>query len=217
VNEHASVTPTGIGIVFFVNTVVLVIAQLLLAKALGGRNRFRALALTAALFTVSCLAVLGVGQALDGSAAVIALCGVIVVFSFAECIHGAVLNPLVADLAPPELTGRYMGLRTSSFQLGYLAGPTIGSLVLAASPSGLWLGCGAACALASVGFVAVGRRVPPEIAVTPGGEQASRKAFRVLWRTSEMTAEDPLSTDAQPAPHQAPDAKHARTGGSSTA
>jgi hypothetical protein len=26
--------------------------------------------------------------------------GVIVIFSLAECIHGAVQNPLVADLAP---------------------------------------------------------------------------------------------------------------------
>jgi MFS family permease len=183
VHEHAGVTPAGIGFVFLVNTVVLVIAQLPLAKALGGRHRLYAL----------------------------------VVFSLAECIHGAVLNPLVADLAPPELMGRYMGLRTSSFQLGYLAGPTIGSFVLAASPSALWLGSAAACAVAAAGFVALADRTPVEIALTPGRERGSRKAFRVLWRTSEMTAEDPLSTNAEPAPHQAPDGAHARTGGSSTA
>jgi MFS family permease len=217
VHGHAGVSPAGIGVVFFVNTLVLVVAQLPIAKALGGRNRFPALALTAALFTVTCAAILGVGRVLDGSTAVVVLCGVIVVFSLAECIHGAVLNPLIADLAPPELMGRYMGLRTSSFQLGYLVGPTVGSLVLAGSPEGLWLGCAVACACASAGFLAVGRRAPAEAAVTPAREQASRKAFRVLWRTSEMTAEDPLSTDAKPATHQASDAPHARTGGSSTA
>jgi hypothetical protein len=46
VHEHASVSPTGIGVVFFVNTLVLVVAQLPIAKALGGHNRLRALALT---------------------------------------------------------------------------------------------------------------------------------------------------------------------------
>jgi len=217
VHEHASVSPTGIGVVFFVNTLVIVAAQLPLAKALGGHNRLRALALVAGLFAVTSVAVLAVGRALDGSTAVVALCGVIVVFSVAECIHGAVLNPLVADLAPPELMGRYMGLRTSSFQLGFLTGPTVGSLVLAESPSALWLGCAVACGAAGAGFLALAGRTPPEVAVAPGREPGSRKAFRVLWRTSEMTAEDPLSTDAQPAPHPAPDAAHARTGGSSTA
>ena len=138
-NEHAGVSPAGIGVVFFVNTIVLVIAQLPIAKALEGRRRFPALVLTAALFAVTCATILVVGRLLHGSAAVVALCGVIVVFSLAECIHGAVNNPLIADLAPPELMGRYMGLRTSAFQLGYLAGPTLGSLMLATSTSGLWL------------------------------------------------------------------------------
>jgi MFS family permease len=216
-NEHAGVSPAGIGVVFFVNTLVLVVAQLPIAKALEGRHRFHALAVTASLFAVTCAAVLVVGRSLNGSSAVIALCGVIAVFSLAECIHGAVNNPLIADLAPPELMGRYMGLRTSSFQLGYLAGPTLGSLLLATSPSGLWLGSAAACVFAAFGFLALGRRVPLEIAVTPGRERVPRKAFRVLWRTSEMTTEDPLSTDAEPAPHQAPDATHAHTGGPGTA
>ncbi|TML54646.1 MAG: MFS transporter [Actinobacteria bacterium] len=216
-NEHAGVSPAGIGVVFFVNTIVLVIAQLPIAKALEGRRRFPALALTAALFAVTCATILVVGRSLHGSAAVVALCGMIVVFSLAECIHGAVNNPLIADLAPPELMGRYMGLRTSAFQLGYLAGPTLGSLMLATSTSGLWLGSAGACLAASAGFLVLGHQAPSDIDVTPGAARAPRQAFRVLWRTSDMTTEDPLSTDAQPAPHQAPDATHAHTGGSSTA
>jgi MFS family permease len=216
-NEHAAVSPAGIGVVFFVNTVVLVIAQLPIAKALGGRRRFPALALTAAMFAVTSAAILVVGRSLHGSPAVLALCGVIVIFSLAECIHGAVNNPLIADLAPPELMGRYMGLRTSSFQLGYLAGPTLGSLLLATSPSGLWLGSAIACLAVSAGFLVLGHRTPLEAAVTPRAKRGSRKAFRVLWRTSAVTTDEPLSTDAEPATHQAPDATHAHSGGSRTA
>jgi MFS family permease len=218
VKEHAGVSPAGIGAIFFVNTVVLVVAQLPLAKALAGRRRFLALALTAALFAVTCATVLIVGRLLDGSTAVVALCGVIVLFSVGECIHGAVMNPLIADLAPPALLGRYMGLRTSSFQIGYLVGPALGTFVLAATPAGLWLGCAVACGLAGAGFLLLERGVSsPEIAVTPSGGGAPGKAFRVTWRTSAMTPDDPLSTDAQPAPHQAPEAPRAPSGGGSTA
>lgn len=216
VNEHASVSPAGIGVVFFVNTVVLVVAQLPIAKALEARRRFHALALAAALFTITCASVLAVGTWLDSSTAVVALCAAIVVFSLGECVHGAVLNPLVADLAPADLIGRYMGLRTSSFQLGYLAGPTIGSFLLAAAPASLWLGCSGACILAAGGFLRLGRGLAPEVALMAGPDRVPRKAFRVLWRTSAMTTEDPLGTDAKPAPHPASDATHAHSGGSST-
>jgi MFS family permease len=213
VKQHASVSPTGIGIVFFVNTLVIVVAQLPLAKALEGRRRFRALALTAVLFAVTCFGVLLVGRSLDGSTAVVALCGLIVVFSVGECIHGGVTNPLIADLAPPELLGRYMGLRTSAFQLGYLAGPALGGFVLAKSPNGLWLGCTAACILAAAGFLHLGNRLSTsDFAVTPRRGAVPRKAFRVLWRTSTMTHDEPLSTDAEPAPHQASEAPRAPSG-----
>ncbi len=218
VNEHAAVSEAGIGVVFFVNTLVLVVAQLPLAKALEGRRRFNALALAAGLFAVTCAAVLLVGTSVDGRTAVVALCGVIVIFSIGECLHGGVNNPLIADLAPPDLVGRYMGLRTSAFQLGYLVGPALGSFLLAASPAGLWLGSAGACVLAGVGFLVLGKGAAAlEIGVTPGPERGARKAFGVLRRTSPMTRDDPLGTDAQPSPHQAPEAPRARPGDRSTA
>jgi len=38
------------------------------------------------------------------------LAGVAVVFAIGECVHGVVLGPLVADLAPPHLLGRYLSM-----------------------------------------------------------------------------------------------------------
>jgi MFS family permease len=217
VKEHAEVSEAGIGVIFFVNTVVLVLAQLPLANALGGRSRLRALTLAGAVFAATCVGILAAGTWLDGSTAVLALCGLIVVFSLGECIHGAVNNPLVADLAPPHLMGRYMALRTSSWQLGFLAGPALGSLLLVRSPTALWSGAAAVCALAAVGFFLLERRIPRELAVSPGTERVRRKAFRVLWRTSAMSRDDPLSTGAEPAPHQAPETSHRREGRRNTA
>jgi len=212
VKDDASVSEAGIGIIFFVNPLVLVIAQLPIAKALEGCRRLRALALTGSVFSGTCLLVLVGGSWFENATAVAILCGAIVVFSLGECVHGAVNNPLVADLAPPHLIGRYMALRTSAWQLGFLAGPAIGSLLLARSSTALWLGSAVACGGAAVGFLLLEPHLPAEAARTPGPERVGSKAFRVLWRTSTMTLDDPLSPGAKPSSHQAPETSHAGGG-----
>jgi MFS family permease len=217
VKEHAAVSESGIGAIFFVNTLVLVVAQLPFAKALGGRNRLRALAAAGAMFSATCFGVLAAGTWFNGTRAVVALCLVIVVFSIAECLHGAVNNPLVADLAPPNLVGRYMALRTSAWQVGFLAGPALGSLLLVRSPTALWSVAAGACAFSAAGFLVLERRIPRNVAVSPGPERLRRKAFGVLWRTSAMRIDDPLSPGAEPAPHQAHETPHAGGGRRHTA
>src|SRR5919201_2087958 len=72
--EHASVSEAGIGVIFFVNTVVIVIAQLPIAKALEGRRRLHALALSAVLFVLASPAIVATGNWLDQATAVVALC-----------------------------------------------------------------------------------------------------------------------------------------------
>jgi MFS family permease len=142
---------------------------------------------------------------------------VIVLFSLGECLHGAVQNPLIADLAPEHLLGRYMALRTIAWQLGFMIGPVLGSFLLARSPAGLWLGAIAVCLVAGVGSLALERQIPDHASRTPGPERVPRKAFRVEWRTLKMRIDDPLSTGAQPAPHQASEASPAGEGGRPTA
>ena len=215
--EHAAVGEVGIGVIFFVNTVVIVVAQLPIAKALEGRRRMRALALSSGLFALTCAAVAATGVWLDRETAVVALCASIVVFSAAECIHGAVQNPLVADLAPEHLLGRYMALRTTAWQVGFLAGPALGSFLLARAPSGLWIGAGGACAAAAAASLVLERRIPAEAVRTPGSAKVANEALRVRWRTPTVRIDDPLSTGAKPSTHQAPEASHARGGRRHTA
>ena len=210
--EHARVSEAGIGIVFFVNTVLIVLAQLPLAKALEGRRRMRALALSAGIFAATSAAVLATGAWLDAGTAVVALCGVIILFSLGECLHGAVQNPLIADMAPEHLLGRYMALRTVAWQLGFMAGPALGSFLLDRSATGLWIGAAVACLLAGIGSLALERQIPDHASRTPGPARVPRKALRVEWRNLKMRIDDPLSTGAQPAPHQAPKASPAGEG-----
>jgi len=177
----------------------------------------RALALSAGIFALTSVSILAVGIWLDAGAAVAALCGVIVLFSIAECLHGAVQNPLIADMAPEHLLGRYMALRTIAWQLGFMIGPALGSYLLSRSADALWLGAAAACLVAGAGSLALERRIPDQASRTPGPDRVPRKALRVEWRILKMRLEDPLSTGAQPAPHQATEASPAGEGGRPTA
>ena len=51
-----------------------------------------------------------------------------------------VLGPLVADLAPPHLLGRYIAVFSLMVTGGFAIGPAIGGVVLAYSPNAGWWG-----------------------------------------------------------------------------
>jgi len=48
----------------------------------------------------------------------------------------------VADLAPPSMRGRYMGVYGLTWTVALVVGPALGMSLLAAGPSFLWLACG---------------------------------------------------------------------------
>ena len=58
--------------------------------------------------------------------------------AFGECVHAVVLGPLVADLAPPHLLGRYISLYSLTVTGGLALGPAVGGAVLATSPDAIW-------------------------------------------------------------------------------
>ena len=62
-----------------------------------------------------------------------------VVFALGECLYDTVQGPLVADLAPAAITGRYMATSGFSWQLGFIVGPASGAFLLGAAPGLFWL------------------------------------------------------------------------------
>ena len=95
------------------------------------------------------------------------------IFAVGECLHGAVYAPLVADLAEPRLLGRYMALSALSWQVGFALGPAIGGFVLDYSPSGVWVGAAALCALGGGLALAVEGVLPSGARRTPAPAPAS--------------------------------------------
>jgi predicted MFS family arabinose efflux permease len=147
--NEAGISEKAIGVVFFVNTVVIVLSQLPISRRTEGRRRARVLALLGVTWATSWLLVPVAGIWLAGLVATVLIAAAMALFAVGECLHGAVQGPLVADLAEPRLYGRYMALSALSWSVGFALGPAIGGPVLDAWPTGVWLGAAALCLLAA--------------------------------------------------------------------
>ena len=170
--NEASVSETQIGIVFLVNTIVVVLLQLPMARLVQGRRRMPALGLLGLMWAASWL-VVPIAGSQTATTAVFVLIGAMTLFAIGECLHGAVHAPLVSDLASPRLLGRYMALSTLSWQVGFALGPAVGGFVLAHSPSGVWLGAAALCGIGGMLAFLVETTLPDRARRTPATAPAS--------------------------------------------
>jgi MFS family permease len=164
--NEAGVSETGIGILFLVNTAVIILAQLPIARLARGRRRMPALALFGVLWGAAWLLVPIAGAA-STTTAMLVLVVVMVIFAIGMCLHGAVAAPLVADLAEPHLLGRYMALNALSWQIGFALGPALGGIGLSLSPTGVWLAAAALCFLSAVCALALEGSLPHGARRTP--------------------------------------------------
>lgn len=163
----AGVHEGAIGLVFFANTMAVVLLQLSVARALEGRRRMPALALMGALWAGVWLVVPAAVETLAAPSAALVLAGAAIVLGAGECMHGAVHGALVAELAAPALLGRYMALSSLSWQLAFVIGPALGGAVLDAHPVALWLAAAGACALAAASALVLERVLPARLRRTP--------------------------------------------------
>jgi MFS family permease len=156
-------TPVGvgeIGVVKFVNTFFIVVAQVPATRLVARMRRTHALFATSATFAIGLLAVLPATLTHSTLAATAVLAGVAIVIAVAECAQFVVLGPLVAELAPHHLLGRYMSLYQLSFMVGVALGPAVGGVLLGTSPDAIWWGGALALALTGAGFLRLGGRIP---------------------------------------------------------
>jgi MFS family permease len=157
---HTPLGPAAIGIVFLVNTSFIVIAQIPAVRVVARMRRTHAFAAASALFAVSLLAVLPATLIHSELAATSLLAGVAIVFAIGECVHILVLGPLVADMAPAHLLGRYLSLYSLTFTISLAIGPAIGGLLLQTSPDAVWWGGALAAVLAGALLLRLGGRIP---------------------------------------------------------
>jgi MFS family permease len=193
--NEAGVSEEAIGFIYLANTLLIVVAQLPIARLCEGRRRMAVLALMGAIWAAGWAVVPAAGLWLHGTSAALLLGVAVCVFAVGECLHGAVQGPLVADLAEPRLMGRYMALSALSWQIGFTLGPAIGGFALASAPNGLWLGMGAVLLLSSLAALALEGTLPASARRSPTRIPAAGSVESVVMTP---IAEDPLS-HAEPA------------------
>jgi len=169
--NEAGLSERGIGAIWFVNTVVIVLAQLPIARALEGTRRMLTLLLLGVVWAAAWLLVPLTGGVLSGTAAFATLTLALAVFAVGECLHGTVQAPLVADLADHRLIGRYMAMSAFSWGLGFTVGPAVGGFLLAWEPLALWPLAAAVCLGAGGAALLLERSLPVGLRLTPGAAE----------------------------------------------
>jgi MFS family permease len=154
------VPTVALGLILAANTAFIVLAQLPISRAVRHLDRSRTLSVSAAAWLLTWL-VGEVASLTHGLTASLLLGVFAVCFGLGECLLSATIGPLVADLAPAAVRGRYMAAFNLSWGVGLLLGPAIGGLVVGSfvRPA-MWLLWAAVAAGLVVWAERLGRRLP---------------------------------------------------------
>lgn len=149
--RELGIAPDLIGLLLLANAATVVLAQLPIVRAAEGKSRVGVLSLGAGAWVIACLLAV-VAQAGSPPLAFVCLVLAAIAFGIGECLHVPAFMPLVADLAPPALRGRYMATAGLSWWVGLAAAPTLGGQLLAVSAP-LALVAGAAVAALAIALL----------------------------------------------------------------
>ncbi|MGH7704385.1 MAG: MFS transporter [Candidatus Dormibacteria bacterium] len=154
------VPTVALGVILAANTAFIVLAQLPISRAVRRLDRSRTLALSGAAWLLTWL-IGEVASLAHGLSASILLGVFAVSFGLGECLLSATIGPLVADLAPAAVRGRYMAAFNLSWGAGLLIGPTIGGLVVGSVVRpGMWLLWATVAACLVIFAERLGRHLP---------------------------------------------------------
>jgi MFS family permease len=170
--NQAGVSPEGIGLIWAVDSIVVVVAQLPVAKLMEGHRRMRGLALMSVIWAGSLLGFDAAGYWTSGWTAAVVLAAITVVFGIGECLHGTIHLPLATDLASPRAVGRYLAFSSQSWQIGWIIGPAGGGFILQHAPYALWPIAAALQLVAGGWALGLERALPRGALRTPHAEPA---------------------------------------------
>ena len=174
--NETDISEKGIGLIFFVNTLSVVLAQLPLMRLLEGRRRMVAYLALGFVWAIGWLGVLAAGVWFTAASAVAVIAIATIAIGLGECIHGVVHAPLVIDLAPPKQRGRYIALSGTSWSVGFIVGPAVGGVLLDAAPLALWPTAAAAALAGGLLALRLEARIPRSVRRTPVARLAAAEA-----------------------------------------
>jgi len=99
-----------------------------------------------------------------------AFLGGMVVFTVGELLLVPTATALAANIAPPQMRARYMGVFSLSFRVGSGIGPVVGGLLNDhIAPAATWYGAMVFCTIAVAGFRLLSRRTARPVAQPQAG------------------------------------------------
>jgi MFS family permease len=154
-----------IGLLLLANAATVAAAQLPIARLAEGRRRVAMMSAAAWIFVAACVLVIAAGY--SPGFAYGALFAAVILVGVGECFHTAVLIPLVADIAPSGLRGRYMATMGLSWWIGLAIAPALGAWLLALSPTATFLTAAGVAGAAGASALALERGLPESSRFTP--------------------------------------------------
>lgn len=134
---EAGLPVNAIGIVFFFNTLVIVLAQVWVLKRIEGRSRSRILLVVAVAWS-ACWLLLAASSLVGPVAAAIVITVGVSVFAVGETLWSPVAPSLVNDFAAPHLRGRYNAVGGLVWSVSGAIGPALAGAMLGAGLGVLW-------------------------------------------------------------------------------
>jgi MFS family permease len=154
-----------IGLLLLANAATVVVVQVPVARFAEGRRRVDMIAAASLLFVAACLLAVAAGHGRSLAYAELVISAVLV--GMGECFFTTTLMPLVADLAPPALRGRYMASMGLCFWIGLAIAPTVGLQLLSRSATAAFVIAAALAAAAGASALTLDRRLPAVSRLTP--------------------------------------------------
>lgn len=159
-------SPGMAGLFYSINTVGVALLQVPVTRLVVRRARTRSAAFGGAVFAASFVAfaaaLLVPGRGPLITALVLATC----LYTAGELLHSSAAGALSTGAAPAELRGRYMAFYQLSWALPSAAAPSLFTLGLALSPTGLWVLLTVLASGSAVALLRLERHLP-EGAVRP--------------------------------------------------
>lgn len=166
--EVVGLPARAIGLVFFLNTALIVGIQVLVLKRIEGRSRTRMLGVTAAIWAVFWVVVAASAGLHPVAAGVVIALG-FGLFALGEMVFSPVGPSLINAFAPPHLRGRYNAVAGQVWGVSGALGPAIAGWALGNGFGVVWaLGLALGCGLAGVALRLLGRIITPEEDGRPG-------------------------------------------------
>lgn len=149
--DQQGFTEAEIGLVMSINTLLIVLFEMILVHRVGGRDPLRLIGLGGLLFGLG-LALLPFGSGF------VYVAFTVVVWTVGEMLSFPLAAGVVANRAEEANRGRYMGLFTISFEGAFIVAPLTGTWIYQTyGANTLWYLCGAVGAVIWVGFYALSR------------------------------------------------------------